>query len=186
MSAKSAFLNQEVGLLECYGKNYSLSDDDCAVCEMRGDCKTLTGMRRKTVVAKKPKARMPRVSLRPKPAYHSWEEEEYEEEDSFEDEMEEEYDPRQYHYPWGPSIPQPIQPYQSAPYPPPPPPGLYSSASMIPHPAPHLTYMYSHPVDCPMPMADESWVGRIGKNVLSGALSEGGRQVYEFFRRFRF
>jgi hypothetical protein len=191
MSARSEHLSEEAGLLVCYGKSYDEDDDDCSDCPLSGDCETLTELRssqRKGVRV----AKMPPIQPQRR------EEEEDEEEDE--------------RVPWAipsePSVPPTWAPPKSAAYPqvpmpqyadprymvpvPPAPmqpyvhPGLQNTAQIMPHPSPHLTYMVSNPIDCPMPVVDEGWYMRIAKNVLSGALSEGGRQFYEFFRRFRF
>lgn len=187
MSARSGYLNEEAGLLVCYGKQYDESDEDCEECPLSGDCETLTELRRQQ---RRPArvAKIPAVKPRPKPR---------------EEEQEDDW-----HVPWAvpddpdvpPSwhapapnrpIPQYAHPQYMVPVPPTPmqtymQPGMHSSAQVIPHPAPHLTYMISNPVDCPMPIVDERWWIRVAKNVASAALSEGGRQFYEFFRRFRF
>lgn len=200
MSARSEHLSEEAGLLVCYGKHYKERDEDCSTCELNGDCETLTELRR----AQQRPARVAKIPTGPT------EEDDYD--DELEDEDEDENDPwviprpsrgvkrkeapqwaqpqptevppqwcgPQYAHPqyMVPVPPQPMQPYTQ--------PGMHSTANIVPHPAPHLTYMMSNPIDCPMPMVDERWYSRVAKNVASGVLSEGGRQFYEFFRRFRF
>jgi len=199
MSARSEHLNEEAGLLVCYGKSYDEEDDDCSDCPLSGDCETLTELRREQKSSSRVARRMPAV----RPRYVQDEEEEEEEETRVpwaEPEQPEVPPPWQIPFAGPPWQPQPQQkmphpqyahPQYMIPAPPAPMspymhPGLHSTAQIIPHPAPHLTYMASNPVDCPMPIVDESWYGRVAKNVLSGVLSEGGRQFYEFFRRFRF
>ena len=192
MSARSEHLNEEAGLLVCYGKQYDEDDDDCFDCPLNSDCETLTGLRksnrRGVKVAKIPAARAKK------------EEDEDDEDEDYDEELERGWNttkpkkttippqwaeptkvaPGQYAHPlyMTPMPPVPMQPYVQ--------PGLHNTGQIIPHPSPQLTYMVANPIDCPMPTAEEPWYMRIAKNVASGTLSEGGRQFYEFFRRFRF
>lgn len=176
MSARSEHLDESVGMLVCYGKQYQEEDEDCASCPLSGDCETLTDLQK----ASRKKSKVAKI---PPNNYRFVEEEEEQEEEEV---------------PWAqpqrPATPihwqQPTQPQYIAPqaqnsmqFQPP---GMQCSAQIVPHPAPHLTYMVSNPVECPMPMVGENWYSRMGKNVLSGVLSETGRQFYEYFRRFRF
>ena len=178
MSARSEHRDESVGMIACYGKQNKEEDDDCADCPLSGDCETLTDLRRGA-------HKKSRVAKIPPTSYRFVEEEE-------ENEQEEEEVP--WAEPRRPAMPphwqQPSQPMYITPQPQNAmqfhPPGMHCSAQIVPHPAPHLTYMVSNPVECPMSVVGEAWYSRMGKNVLSGVLSEAGRQFYEYFRRFRF
>lgn len=191
MRARSAYISEEIGMLECYGKSYEDGDEDCEDCPLSGDCESLSELRAQQVrIAKRPG--MPAVKPRPQ------REEEQDDEVPWlrrDPEEEPQQDPwAQFHAPPQPQTaphPQYANPRYMVPIPPTPMqpfmhPGMHSSAQIIPHPAPHLTYMMANPVDCPMPECGEEWYKRVFKNVASGVLSESGRQFYEFFRRFRF
>lgn len=195
LSARSEHLTEEAGLLICYGKQFSEGDEDCDDCALRADCETLTGLRKAQGKATRVAKRIPTF----KPSRRDDEDDEEEEEEEWRapwaeqarqvpdswyappsQETQQKTIPQQYgnpHY-MVPHPPTPMQPYMQ--------PGMHCSAQMIQHPAPHLTYMMANPVDCPMPIAGEKWYKRVALNVASAALSEGGRQFYEFFRRFRF
>lgn len=175
MKHKSEYLQEDYAMLVCYGKSFDEYDDDCIECDMNSDCETLSALNRGSKVKKKYTG-MPAV----KPVFVKEEKEK--------EEFRWRSSPQN-----GGAVQAPIywsQPYTHEPTPQQnpyyPQPGLNCNASIVPHPAPHLTYMQSNPIDCPMPMADEKWQRRVAKNVLSGILSETGRQVFEFFRRFRF
>lgn len=185
MSAKSQYLYEDAGMLDCYGEGYDEFDDDCSDCPQSLDCETLSGLKKGAKKEKRYVAKMPRVKVR------TVEKEEREEASQWvhpqQVQAPQHWNTQQQNMPhpqysniqyMTPVPPTPMQPYTQ--------PGMQSSAQIIPHPAPHLTYMVSNPIDCPMPAVDESWYVRVGKNVLSGVLSEGGRQLYEYFRRYRF
>jgi len=180
MSARSEHLDESIGMLVCYGKQYKEEDEDCSSCPLSGDCETLTDLRR----VHRKKSHVAKI----RPTNYKFVEEEEEEQEEEQGEEIPWAQPQEVVIP--PHWQQPSQPQYIAPRPQNAiqfqPPGMHCSAQMIPHPAPHLTYMVSNPVDCPMPIVGETWYSRMGKNVLSGVLSEAGRQFYEYFRRFRF
>lgn len=188
MSARSEHLDENAGMLICYGKDYDVNDDDCSDCPQSFDCETLTelhgGRRKKQRVAKMPPVKFRRAEEEEEEI--PWAEPEHAAPQTCQSPWQQkvseraipvnpQFTPQQYIMP---TAPPPVPHYEN--------PGLHSSAHIMNHPAPHLTYMVSNPIDCPMPSTNETWYARIGKNALSGALSEGGRQFYEFFRRFRF
>lgn len=173
MSIRSDYLTEEAGMHECFGKSFREYDIDCEECDNRIDCKNLTNLRKLS------KAKVAKRSPTPKSEYRNFASKREEEEEEYW-ESDETQVPKSWITPQPPAQIQYPHNTQFIP------PGMHSSAHIIPHPAPHLTYMVSNPVDCPMPIVGETWYARIGKNVLSGALSEGGRQIYEYFRRFRF